>query len=149
MNKHPYKKLAISLAISFIIMYIVMFLNVSQRDHIYVSLTRTYMTLLMVSAMAITMIMVMNSMYSHKQLNGKIIGISMVVFIVSLMALRNQRWIWDIQYMQAMIPHHSSAILTSSHAQLRDPQVRQLANEIIIAQEKEISQMKQLISQLK
>jgi uncharacterized protein (DUF305 family) len=50
--------------------------------------------------------------------------------------------------MRAMIPHHSSAILTSSRATLEDPEVKQLANEIIEAQEREIAQMKKLIEKL-
>jgi len=51
--------------------------------------------------------------------------------------------------MKAMIPHHSSAILTSSQANIIDPQARQLADDIIKAQQEEIAQMKQLIEKLK
>ena len=34
-----------------------------------------------------------------------------------------------------MIPHHSSAILTSSNATFQDPEVQKLADEIIKAQD--------------
>ncbi len=37
--------------------------------------------------------------------------------------------------MKAMIPHHSSAIMTSKHANLKDPEVRKLADSIIASQE--------------
>jgi len=47
-----------------------------------------------------------------------------------------------------MIPHHSIAILTSERAHIRDPRVRELADEIIEAQVREIDEMKQLISDL-
>lgn len=47
--------------------------------------------------------------------------------------------------MKAMIPHHSIAILTSSRAEISDPRVRKLADEIIKAQELEIAEMKALI----
>ena len=47
-----------------------------------------------------------------------------------------------------MIPHHSSAILTSERAQITDPRVKELANRIIEAQHKEIEEMKALIKDL-
>jgi len=47
-----------------------------------------------------------------------------------------------------MIPHHSSAILTSQEADLKDPETKKLAEEIIKAQKKEIAQMKELIERL-
>jgi hypothetical protein len=50
--------------------------------------------------------------------------------------------------MQAMIPHHSIAILTSERSGLADPRVRKLAAEIIEAQRKEIAEMKYLIRAL-
>ena len=50
--------------------------------------------------------------------------------------------------MEAMIPHHSSAILTSQNAHIQDPEVRKLADDIIKAQEKEIAQMKGMLQRL-
>jgi uncharacterized protein (DUF305 family) len=50
--------------------------------------------------------------------------------------------------MKAMIPHHSSAILTSERADIQDPEVRKLADEIIAAQKKEIAKMNALIKKL-
>jgi uncharacterized protein (DUF305 family) len=44
-----------------------------------------------------------------------------------------------------MIPHHSIAILTSERSRITDRRVRKLADEIIEAQEREISEMKFLI----
>lgn len=40
--------------------------------------------------------------------------------------------------MKAMIPHHSSAIMTNSNVDFKDPEVKKLAEDIIIAQEKEM-----------
>ena len=54
----------------------------------------------------------------------------------------------DDEYMKAMIPHHSIAILTSERAQISDPRVRKLADEIIEAQRREIAEMKYLIRDL-
>jgi hypothetical protein len=53
----------------------------------------------------------------------------------------------DVDYMKAMIPHHSIAIMTSRRAQISDPRVRKLADEIIESQEREIAEMKYLIEQ--
>jgi uncharacterized protein (DUF305 family) len=50
--------------------------------------------------------------------------------------------------MKAMIPHHSIAILTSEHAHIRDPLVRDLANGFIEAQVWEIAEMERLIADL-
>lgn len=47
-----------------------------------------------------------------------------------------------------MIPHHSTAIMTSENANLTDSRVQQLSEEIIQAQEEEIAEMEQLIEEL-
>jgi uncharacterized protein (DUF305 family) len=47
-----------------------------------------------------------------------------------------------------MIPHHSIAILTSSRADIEDPRVRKLADDIIKAQKREIAEMQALITDL-
>jgi uncharacterized protein (DUF305 family) len=70
------------------------------------------MALLMVAPMAIVMMLLMGKMYPDKKKNAFIIGGAIVVFAVTLAALRTQTPISDVQYMKAMIPHHSSAILT-------------------------------------
>ena len=147
-NKGNYKRFGLMLSISFVIMYAVMFLNVASEDHIYLSLSRLYMTLLMVSPMAIVMLFLMKMMYPDKKKNSIIYISSAAVFILSLTLLRTQTPVGDVQYMKAMIPHHSSAILTSKHADLTDPEIKKLAEEIIQAQEKEISQMKAALDRL-
>ena len=47
-----------------------------------------------------------------------------------------------------MVPHHSIAILTSERAAISDPRVRRLADEIILAQRREIAEMEALIKDL-
>ena len=47
-----------------------------------------------------------------------------------------------------MIPHHSIAIMTSRRADIQDPRVRKLADDIIEAQLREIAAMKALIAEL-
>lgn len=136
------------LAISFVVMYSVMYLNVFKLNHIYLSLTRLYMTLLMVSPMAVSMILLMSHMYQNKRANRIIIFSSISVFILALVLLRTQTPINDVQYMKAMIPHHSSAILTSKEANIKDPEVKELSKQIIESQEDEIEQMKSILQRL-
>ena len=143
-----YRKFAIMMLISFIIMYIVMFLNIDRISHYHTSITRIYMALLMVSPMAVYMMLMMGKMYPNKKINTSIILTAIVVFIVTLIALRTQTPISDVQYMKAMIPHHSSAILVSKEANLKDPEVRKLAEQIIQSQEKEIAEMNALLQKL-
>lgn len=147
-NNNPYPKFGLMLAVSFCIMYAVMFLNVDSTDHIYLSTNRLYMALLMVSPMALVMMGFMQHMYKNKKTNALIITISISVFIAVFAFLRNQTFVGDIQYMKAMIPHHSSAILTSQEAGITDPEVRQLADEIIKAQKEEIAEMKRMLGRL-
>lgn len=129
-------------------MYSVMFFNVFELSHIYLSWTRFYMAILMVAPMSILMILVMRKMYPNKKKNGVIIFLGVFVFIMAFVLLRSQIPINDENYMRAMIPHHSSAILTSTYANIQDPEVRVLADEIIETQEKEIAQMKYYLEKL-
>ncbi|MEO8950166.1 MAG: DUF305 domain-containing protein [Mucilaginibacter sp.] len=148
MEKGNYKTFALMLVLSFIIMYGVMFLNVDQADHIYLSMTRFYMTLMMVAAMALLMLTMMRMMYKNRKLNTIIILSSTAAFILSLVGVRTQTFVGDVQYMKGMIPHHSIAIMTSKNANIKDPEVRKLADGIIAAQEKEIAQMKNILNRI-
>lgn len=149
MNNMSYKKFIVMMTISFIIMYVVMFLNIDNVDHYHTSATRIYMAILMVTPMAIVMMTMMGKMYPNKKANTGIIVAAIVLFIVTLTALRTQTPISDVQYMKAMIPHHSSAIMTSKHANINDPEVRKLADSIIASQEREIQQMETILNRLK
>ena len=72
-----------------------------------------------------------------------------MLFVSALGLVRAQRpIIGDVLYMKAMIPHHSIAILTSKRADIKDPETKKLAEEIIEAQKREIAQMKKIIYRL-
>jgi uncharacterized protein (DUF305 family) len=148
MQGMSYSKFSVMMIISFLIMYIVMFLNIERISHYHTSITRIYMAILMVAPMAVFMMLMMGRMYPNKKLNKGIILTGVIVFILSLIGLRNQTPISDEQYMKAMIPHHSSAILVSKEANLKDPEVKKLAEQIIQSQEKEIAEMNALLQKL-
>ncbi len=143
-----YLKFGIMIGTSTFIMYWLMYLNVFQLDHIFYSETRLYMALIMGSVMAIVMLLFMWPMYKNKKANAGILAGSAMIFALSLYLVRSQVLIEDTGWMKAMIPHHSIAILTSERANISDPRVRQLADDIIEAQRKEITEMEQLIEDL-
>ena len=148
MEKSSYLKFTAMMVVSLVVMYAVMFLNADVFDHVMLSTTRTYMTILMIAPMAVSMLLFMWKMYKNKVLNYIILGASIVVFVSTLFMLRNQTLIADVQWMKAMIPHHSSAIMVSQKAHLEDPEAIKLAEEIIEAQKREIAQMKKMIDRL-
>ena len=148
MKKGNYKKFGLMMAVSFVVMYAVMFLNADQFDHVMLSTTRTYMTLLMIAPMAISMMLFMWGMYENKKWNYAILGLALVTFIACYVGLRRQVLVTDVEYIKAMIPHHSSAIMVSQQATFHDPETKKLAEEIIEAQKREIAQMKKIIYRL-
>lgn len=144
-----YWKFLLMIGVSTVIMFGMMYLNVYSIDHLFFSRTRVFMALMMGVVMAIIMLLFMWKMYENKTLNKIILGVSVLVFAGSLFMVRSQTTVSDVAWMKAMIPHHSIAILTSKRANLKDPEVKKLANDIIEAQEKEIEQMKKLIEEQK
>ncbi len=147
-HKGNYGKFLLMLAASFVAMYITMYLNTYKIDHVYFSMTRFYMSCLGIATMAIIMLLFMWKMYKNKKKNMGIIIGSIALFISALFLVRSQKPIGDLLWLRAMIPHHSIAILTSSRADIKDPEVKRLANQIIEAQKKEIEEMKAMIIRL-
>jgi uncharacterized protein (DUF305 family) len=143
-----YLRFAAMIATSTVAMYGMMYLNTYILDHVYWSQTRGWMALYMGAGMAIIMLAYMLSMYSSRAVNIAIFIGAAVIFAGSVYMLRSQRTVADVAWMQAMIPHHSIAILTSERAQITDPRVRELADEIIDTQRREIALMQELIADL-
>jgi len=147
-NNQSYKTFFTMIATSSVLMYILMYMHTYALDHVFFSETRLYMNLIMTAVMALVMLWFMRHMYSDTKMNTYIVGGSIALFALSLFLVRSQTLVDDVDYMRAMIPHHSIAILTSERAQISDPRVQKLADEIIAAQEREIAEMKQLIEEL-
>jgi len=143
-----YGRFAAMIATSTAVMYGLMYLNTFALDHIRYSQTRVWMALLMGAVMAIIMLSFMLRMYENKTTNAAIVVGAVIIFGLSLWLVRSQATVYDIDYMKAMIPHHSIAIMTSERAHIRDPRVRKLADEIIESQVREIGEMDQLIVDL-
>ncbi|NIP43085.1 MAG: DUF305 domain-containing protein, partial [Aliifodinibius sp.] len=69
--------------------------------------------------------------------------------LLSVWLVRSQITVTGVDYMEGMIPHHSIAILTSENAGIEDLRVRELADEIIEAQVREIKEMEWLIEDIR
>ena len=146
---NPYIKFSLMILTSTVVMYIMMYFNTYQWEHVYFSETRAYMALYMGAGMAVIMLAFMGNMYKKTKLNLMIYGLSVLMFAVGIWGVRSQATVDQVDWMQAMIPHHSIAILTSSRADIEDPRVQKLADDIIEAQKREIAEMQALIEALK
>jgi hypothetical protein len=133
-----------------VLMYLLTYLNSYQiLGHAWFSETRLFMTLIMGAVMMVVMLAFMLRMYRDRRANlGIVIG-AVLLFTAGLWLVRSQITVRGVDYMEAMIPHHSIAILTSERAQIEDPRVRELADEIIQAQRREIKEMEWLIDDIK
>lgn len=143
-----YTRFAAMIVTATIVMYGLMYLNTYEMDHLWFSETRAYMALVMGATMGVIMLSYMLNMLTSHSVNIGILVASVLVFSVALWLVRSQSTVDQVSYMKAMIPHHSIAILTSERAQITDPRVRELADQIIKAQLKEIREMELLISEL-
>ena len=122
-----YARFAVMIVISTVVMFGLMYLNTYSIDHVMFSQTRMWMAALMGAAMTAIMLGFMWGMYRKVRVNVAILVASAFVFAVSLWLVRSQATVYDVSYMEAMIPHHSIAVMTSSRAHIRDPRVRKLA----------------------
>ena len=136
------------IATSTVVMFLLMYANTYSADHMFWSETRFWMAFVMGAAMMVIMLLFMWSMHKNTTKNFIILGTAAVVFSLALWLVRSQETIDDVEYMKAMIPHHSIAIMTSERAHIRDPRTRELAKDIIVAQRREIAEMKYLIEDI-
>lgn len=143
-----YLRFGAMIATAMVVMYILTYVNTFEMSHVQWSETRFYMTLLMGASMAVIMLLFMLGMYSDQRVNAVIVFGSIVVFALGVFLVRSQTTVQDSSYMKAMIPHHSIAILTSERSEIADLRVCELAEGIIEAQRREISEMEWLIADI-
>lgn len=134
--------------LSFISMYILMYSMVNAFENVFNNVNQVYMAGLMAAPMIIIEIILMRSMYMNKQLNLVIIVFSAVALIAFYMSIRKQAFISDKQFLKSMIPHHAGAILMCENANIQDPEIKKLCEEIIASQQREIAQMKAKLKEL-
>jgi len=143
-----YVHFGIELVIDFIIMFCVMYTMIATVGHLYLNINNLYMTLMMVAPMALVMLVSMRSMFPKKNLNITIGVVAVVVFILAFIAMRTQAAVDDVQFLRSMIPHHSGAILMCEKADIKDPEITTLCQQIITGQQQEIKQMQTILQRL-
>ncbi|MFN2623262.1 MAG: DUF305 domain-containing protein [Chthoniobacterales bacterium] len=148
MHKTPYLRLAAMAVLSFIAMYILMYSMVNVFGNVFTSLNQFYMAGLMAAPMVLIEIILMSGMYPNRKWNALISAATLVLFVLFWFGIRRQIGIADRQFLKSMIPHHAGAILMCEQASITDPELKQLCQEIISGQQREIDQMKTKLKKL-
>ncbi len=146
---HPYRNFSFMIIAASVLMFGLMYFNSYELSHVWFSQTRMFMTFIMAGSMALVMLFFMRHTYKNRRANVAIVLGSVALMAMGLWLVRSQATVADVAWMKAMIPHHSIAILTSERAKITDPRVRKLADGIIEAQRREISEMEFLINDIK
>ncbi len=143
-----YLRFGAMIATSTIVMYLLTYLNVFDVSHIHFSEERVYMALTMGGAMGVVMMAWMWGMYANRGWNIGVVAAAVALAVGATFLSQSQILVEDGNYMRGMIPHHSIAILTSKRAGISDVRVRELADEIIEAQRREIAEMEWLLQDI-
>lgn len=143
-----YPKLILMSILSFVAMYFLMYAMVDSKENVIHNINQFYMAGLMTASMVLIEIVTMNSMYHLRKVNVWIILVSVFLLGVFYFAIRQQTGVRDKQFLKSMIPHHAAAVLMVKDAELHDPEVQKLAQDIITAQQKEIIFMKEKIREM-
>jgi hypothetical protein len=146
--KMGWGRFAAMIATSVVIMFFLMYQLVYSFDHFFFSTNRAIAALVMGAVMTAVMLGFMWSMYEGRTAKIVVLAGSLVLGAGLLAVNRGQVVIDDTRFLKAMIPHHSIAINNARKATITDPRVRELADEIIESQVREIEQMKLLIEDI-
>lgn len=142
---NSYAKLGVSLAISFVVMWVLTMSMIREWDHFYLNLANAWMALIMVAPMGVIMLGVMWAMYPNRVVNIALLAGFVALFALALVLGRSQAGVGDDQFLKAMIPHHSRAILACQESDISDPEIVRLCDEIIATQRDEIDQMERIL----
>ncbi len=125
-----------------------MYQLVYEPDHATFSINRLVASLVMAAVMTVVMLGFMWNMYSGVRVKLTVLTVGALSAIGLIALNRSQALVGDTAFMRSMIPHHSIAINNARRAALSDPRVRQLADQIIESQAREIEKMKLLIEDI-
>jgi hypothetical protein len=148
MKRASWGKFTAMIATSTVVMFFLMYQLVFAGDHLMFSLNRFIASLVMGAVMTVVMLGFMWSMYQGLSTKVTVLIIAVVGGASLLVVNRGQALIGDTAFMKAMIPHHSIAINNARKAKISDPRVRDLADEIIASQSREIQEMKLLLEDI-
>ncbi|MHB0859028.1 MAG: DUF305 domain-containing protein [Anaerolineae bacterium] len=141
-------RFAAMIATSTFIMFFLMYQLIYTLDHATFSVNRLVASLVMGCVMTIVMLGYMWSMYKGMGTKIAVLVVAGLAGIILLAVNRSQAVVDDTSFMRSMIPHHSIAINNARKASISDPRVRELADEIIESQVREIAVMKLLLEDI-
>jgi hypothetical protein len=144
-----WSRFAAMIAASTLIMFFLMYQLVYSYDHALFSVNRLIASLLMGCVMSVVMLGFMWSMYKGTAAKVAVLVLAVAAGFTLLFVNRSQAVIGDLTFMSSMIPHHSIAINNARKATITDPRVRELADQIIESQVREIAEMKLLIADIR
>jgi hypothetical protein len=145
MTHNAYTRLLIMTLLSFISMYVLMYAMVDRFGNVFNSLNQVYMAGLMTAPMVLIELLLMRDMYQNKRLNAGISVGGAVALVGFFVLIREQIGISDKQFLRSMIPHHAGAILMCEKAPIEGAQIKELCKSIIVSQQREIDQMKDMM----
>ena len=87
----------------------------------------------------------MPAMFPDRKTNVILNVVFAGTFLLSLFGMRIQALVGNDQFLRAMIPHHSGAILMCEKSAITDPEIKRLCEGILASQTAEIAQMKALL----
>ena len=143
-----WSRFAAMIASSTVIMFFLMYHLVYDTDHATFSINRLIASLAMAAVMTVVMLSFMWPMYSDIRVKVAVLAFAGLSALVLVAVNRSQALVGDTAFMSSMVPHHSIAINNARRAALSDPRVRQLADQIIESQAREIAQMKLLLEDI-
>lgn len=141
-------RLAVMSAISFVAMYALMYTMVDSLRNVLPSVNQVYMAGMMTAAMVIIEVLVMAPMYKQKTIAIPVVVASAIALAALVWMTRQQVGVSDDQFLRSMIPHHAGAILMCNEADIRDPEIQSLCDEIVRGQQTEIDLMKRELSEI-
>ncbi len=143
--KTPYKQLAVMTLVHLAIMYVAMFAMINRGSYFYNNTNMLYMAVLMAAPVTLFMLISMRHMYPNQKLNIALCIVFALLTLGSYCAIRSQAGVGDKQFLRAMIPHHSGAILMCREADIKDTEIATLCKGIIESQQREIDQMETML----
>lgn len=149
MRSH-YLTFGLTMIVSLIVMYLAMFAMIWTWGEFFQNLNFFYMALVMWAPMGVIMLLTMRMMYRDRKLNLVLYAAFGLIFILSLIGIRDQSLVGDRQFLRSMIPHHSGAITMCERAAIRNPEIERLCFApagIVESQKREIAQMEALLAQ--
>lgn len=150
MMRGHYRAFGLNMIVNLIVMYLAMFAMIWTWGEFFQNLNFFYMALVMWAPMGVIMLLTMRPMYQNGKLNLILYTALGLVFILSVIGIRDQSLIGNRQFLRSMIPHHSGAITMCERASISDPEIKQLcfaSDGIVKSQKREIAQMEALLKQ--